>query len=71
MLVYRRQHGGREWVRLRTWNKHRHKHVWYPTKRFFTIPIDCARELGGAIAEATGGRPFGHLRGGSGMELRR
>lgn len=56
VTVYRRQHGGREWVRLRTWNKHRHKHVWYPSKRFFVIPMDDAENLADAIrSAATGG----------------
>ena len=30
VLVYRRQHGGRDYVRLRTWHKHREKGAWYP-----------------------------------------
>ena len=55
VLVYRRRHGGREWVRLRTWNKHRHKHVWYPSKRFFVIPIADAENLADAIRSAAPG----------------
>ena len=52
VLVYLRQHGGRQWVRLRTWNKHRKKLVWYPTKRYFVIPIEDADSLASAIRAA-------------------
>jgi len=56
VMVYRRQHGGREWVRLRTWNKHRKKQVWYPSKRFFVIPMADAENPADAIrSAATGG----------------
>lgn len=55
VLVYRRKHGGRGWVRLRTWNKHRHKHVWYPSKRFFVIPMADAENLANAIRSAATG----------------
>jgi hypothetical protein len=56
VTVYRRHHGGREWVRLRTWNQHRDKHVWYPSKRFFVIPLANAEDLADAIrSAATGG----------------
>jgi hypothetical protein len=55
VLVYLRQHGGREWVRLRTWNKHRKKLVWYPTKRYFVIPIENADALVNAITAAVRG----------------
>ncbi len=52
VLVYLRQHGGRRWVRLRTWNRHRKKLVWYPTKRYFVIPIEDADSLANAIRAA-------------------
>ena len=52
VLVYLRQHGGRKWVRLRTWNRHRKKLVWYPTKRYFVIPIENADSLANAIRAA-------------------
>jgi hypothetical protein len=52
VLVYLRQHGGRQWVRLRTRNKHRKKLVWYPSKRFFVIPIENADALADAIRAA-------------------
>ena len=59
VLVYRRRHGGRQWVRLRTWNKHRHKHVWYPSKRFFVIPLADAEILADAIRSAATGESTG------------
>ena len=52
VLVYLRQHGGRRWVRLRTWNRHRKKLVWYPTKRYFVVPIEDADSLANAIKAA-------------------
>ncbi len=57
VLVYLRQHGGRRWVRLRTWNKHRTKFVWYPTKRYFVIPIEDADSLADAIRAAVRNNP--------------
>ena len=57
VLVYLRQHGGRSWVRLRTWNKHRKKLVWYPTKRYFVIPIEDADALANAIKAAARHNP--------------
>ena len=55
VLIYRRQHGGRSYVRLRTWNQHRTKLVWYPTKRSFVIPIDHAEALARALQAAARG----------------
>lgn len=55
VTVYRRRHGGRTWVRFRTWNKHRKKLVWYPTKRYFVVPIEHAVDLAGALCAAAGG----------------
>ena len=57
VLLYLRQHGGREWVRLRTWDKHRKKLVWYPTKRYFVIPIEDAEALANAIKAAARDNP--------------
>ena len=58
VLVYRRQHAGRTWVRLRTFNKHRTKGCWYPSKRFFVVPLDCAAELARAIEAAASGKEY-------------
>ena len=55
VLVYRRQHGGRTYVRLRTWNRHRTRDVWYPTERFFVIPIGNAGALADALTAAASG----------------
>ena len=50
VLVHRREHGGRIYVRFRTWNRHKTKGVWYPSPRFFAVPLDCAAGLAEAIA---------------------
>ncbi|MEK6676239.1 MAG: hypothetical protein AABZ47_11380 [Planctomycetota bacterium] len=55
VLVFRRQHAGRTWVRLRTFNKHRTKGCWYPSPRFFVVPLDCAAGLAAAIETAANG----------------
>ncbi len=55
VLVFRREHGGRTYVRLRTWNKHRTRHVWYPTKRFYVVPVEGAGILADAIKAAERG----------------
>ena len=59
IIIYLREHGGRRYVRLRTFNKHRTKGMWYPAPRFYMVPIDRAEDLGRAIIEASQGRPFG------------
>ena len=55
VLVHRREHGGRTYIRLNTWNRHRTKFVWYPSKRFFVIPIENAKALADALCRATAG----------------
>ena len=55
VLVHRRTWGCREYVRLRTWNRHREKHVWYPSTRSFIIPIGRAEDLAAAIHSAAQG----------------
>jgi len=59
VLVYRRQHAGRTWVRLRTFNKHRTKGCWYLSPRYFVVPLDCASGLAQAINAAATGEHFG------------
>ncbi len=59
VIIYLREHGGRRYVRLRTFNRHREKGCWYPAPRFYTVPIDNAAALGKAIIAASEGRPFG------------
>lgn len=58
-IIYMREHGGRRYVRIRTFNRHRTKGCWYPTKRFYMVPLDCATDLGNAILAAAQGKPFG------------
>lgn len=55
VLVYRRQHAGRTWLRLRTFNKHRTKGCWYPSPRFFVVPMEYAKNLANAIEAAARG----------------
>ena len=59
VIIYLREHGGRRYVRMRTFNKHREKGCWYPAPRFYTVPLECAAELGEAIIAASEGEPFG------------
>ena len=54
-LLFHRTHGWREYLRLRTFNKHNTKGVWYPSPRFFVIPMDCAEALGRAILDGVEG----------------
>ena len=58
VLVFRRQPGGLPYVRLRTWNRHRDREFWYPTKRFFVIPEQSAIDLADAIRAAAEDRPL-------------
>ena len=57
-LVFRREHGGRTYVRIRTWNRHRDRLVWYPTKRFYVIPVAEADALADAIKAAARDEPL-------------
>jgi len=58
VLVFRREHGGRTYIRVRTWNRHRKKRVWYPTKRFYVIPVADAEALAEAIKAAAQNAPL-------------
>ena len=59
VIIYLREHGGRRYVRLRTFNRHREKGCWYPSPRFYMVPIECAATLGKAIIAAAEGRRLG------------
>ena len=59
VIIYLREHAGRRYVRLRTFNKHRVKDCWYPTKRYYMVPIESAERLGQAIVAASKGKPCG------------
>ncbi len=56
ILVFRRQHGGRTYVRLRVWNLHRRFGTWYPSDRFFVVPIDEAEGLAAALVAGAQGK---------------
>ena len=57
ILVYRRQHGGREYVRWRYWHRHRTRGCWYPDKyRSFVIPLEQAHGLAEALLQSEAGR---------------
>jgi hypothetical protein len=55
VVVQRREHAGRVYLNLWTWNRHRTKLVWYPTRRHFVIPLDNAQALANAICKAAAG----------------
>ena len=59
VIIYLREHGSRRYVRLRTFLKHQVKNVWYPSRRFYMVPIAAAPALGQAIIAASAGEPFG------------
>ena len=57
ILVYLRQHGGREFVRWRIFHRHRKHGTWYPDKRrAFVVPLGSAAGLARAIASAAAGQ---------------
>ena len=55
VIVELTQHRGREFINLRTFNRHRTKLVWYPAKHFFTIPSENAPALAEALCYAAAG----------------
>lgn len=57
VVVFRRERNGREYVRCRTFNRHRTKKVWYPAPRFYMVPVGCAEDLGKAIIAAAKSEP--------------
>ncbi len=59
VLVYKREHGARTYIQVRTFNRHQLKGCWYPAPRFYTVPIECAATLGKAIMAAAEGKRFG------------
>ena len=59
VIVYYRVHAGKEYIRLRTFNRHQVKGCWYPAPRFYMVPLDRAAELGKAIIAASEGRTIG------------
>ena len=61
VIVYHRLHAGREYIRLRTFNRHQVKGCWYPAPRFYMVPIEHAEQLGQAIMAAGRGRSHGPM----------
>ncbi|UCC31706.1 MAG: hypothetical protein JSU86_05380 [Phycisphaerales bacterium] len=59
VLVIRREHSGREYVRFRIWNRHRTKGTWYPSRRSFVVPVQYADAMAEAIRAAARGEPLG------------
>ena len=55
LLVWRREHAGRTYVRVHAWNRHNSLHKWYPTKRSYSIPIENAADLAHALLQAATG----------------
>ena len=55
MFVEVQEHGGRQFVHLQTWNRHRKLLKWYPGKRFFTIPQQNVAMLADALQLAAEG----------------
>ena len=56
VLVWRSHCRGQLYLHLHTWNRHRTKHVWYPTKRKFTIGVDNVSALSNALVLAAAGQ---------------
>ena len=55
VLVHHREHGGRDFVRFRAWNKHKDLGVWYPTRRGFIVPVGNAERLAAALKAGADG----------------
>ena len=55
VVVFRCERNGRQYVRCRTFNRHQIQKIWYPSPRFYMVPVDCAEGLVKAnIAAARG-----------------
>ena len=54
-MVLSTERGGREYVRLRTFNRHTTKGCWYPSPRYFVVPIEVAEDLADALDAAAYG----------------
>ena len=63
IVVFRRERNGRQYVRCRTFNRRQIKKIWYPSPRFYMVPVDCAVELGKAIIAAARGEQYGQVPG--------
>ncbi len=54
-MVLSTERGGLEYVRLRTFNRHKTKGCWYPSPRYFVVPMEVAEILADAITLASWG----------------
>ena len=52
VLVFRRTHSDRTFVRTRVFNRHRERGFWYPSPRSFHVNQTCAAALGETIISA-------------------
>ncbi len=59
VIVSRREFGGRSFIRLHTFNRHRTFGSWYPSPRFFMVPFEHADQIGQAIIAAAHGEVSG------------
>ncbi len=56
VIIYHRLHAGKEYIRLRTFNRHQVKGCWYPAQRFYMVPLASSEQLGNAIIAAGRGQ---------------
>lgn len=58
IVVYRRRHRRKDYIRWRTWHCHKTKRLWYPdVSRRFLVPLEHAEALAQAIASAVHCKP--------------
>ena len=59
LIVHRRSHGGREFVRVRIWNRHQTSRYWYPSRKAFVVPVSQVESLIKALGAAADGKTRG------------
>ena len=59
LIVHRRSHGGREFVRVRIWNRHLKSRFWYPSRKAFVVPVSQVKSLIEALRAAAAGKTRG------------
>ncbi len=57
VILFLREHRARRFVKMRTFLQHQVKKCWYPA-RSYTVPIECAYDLGRALIRASDGEQF-------------
>jgi hypothetical protein len=63
VVVFLRERNKRKYVRCRTFNRHSVKQIWYPSPRFYMVPVETAEELGKAIIAVAKGERYGEPPG--------